>query len=102
MKKMGVLPLAFTYVGCFLGAGFVSGQELWQFFGAFGGLGFLGFAVAVALFVFFGVVLMGLVYNLITLLGIDSNFQNIFIGCFLALSVVMDTVRREKTLGKNI
>ena len=51
MKKMGVLPLAFTYVGCFLGAGFVSGQELWQFFGAFGGLGFLGFAVAVALFV---------------------------------------------------
>lgn len=51
---------------------------------------------------FFGVVLMGLVYNLITLLGIDSNFQNIFIGCFLALSVVLDTVRREKTLGKNI
>lgn len=51
---------------------------------------------------FFGVVLMGLVYNLITLLGIDSNYQNIFIGCFLALSVVMDTVRREKTLGKNI
>jgi len=51
---------------------------------------------------FFGVVLMGLVHNLITLLGIDSNFQNIFIGCFLALSVVLDTVRREKTLGKNI
>jgi len=51
---------------------------------------------------FFGVVLMALVYNLITLLGIDSNFQNIFIGCFLALSVVLDTVRREKTLGKNI
>ena len=51
---------------------------------------------------FFGVVLMALVYNLITLLGIDSNFQNIFIGCFLAFSVVMDTVRREKTLGKNI
>lgn len=52
--------------------------------------------------VFFGVVLMGLVYNLITLLNINSNFQNIFIGVFLALSVVLDTVRREKTLGKNI
>ena len=52
--------------------------------------------------VFFGVMLMGLVYNLITLLGINSNFQNIFIGAFLALSVVLDTVRREKTLGKNI
>ena len=52
--------------------------------------------------VFFGVLLMGLVYNLITLLGINSNYQNIFIGVFLALSVVLDTVRREKTLGKNI
>lgn len=52
--------------------------------------------------VFFGVLLMGLVYNLITLLNINSNFQNIFIGAFLALSVVLDTVRREKTLGKNI
>ena len=60
MKKMGVLPLAFTYVGCFLGAGFVSGQELWQFFGSFGGLGFLGFALSAALFVFFGVILMRL------------------------------------------
>lgn len=52
--------------------------------------------------VFFGVILMALVYNLITLLGINSNYQNIFIGVFLALSVVLDTVRREKTLGKNI
>lgn len=60
MKKIGVLPLAFTYMGCFLGAGFVSGQELWQFFGAFGVWGFVGFAVSAALFVFFGVVLMRL------------------------------------------
>ena len=52
--------------------------------------------------VFFGVILMGLVYNLITLLGINSNYQNVFIGVFLALAVVLDTVRREKTLGKNI
>ncbi len=51
---------------------------------------------------FFGVLLMGLVYNLITLLGIDSNFQNVFIGLFLAVAVVLDAVRREKTLGKNI
>ena len=37
---------------------------------------------------FFGVLLMGLVYNLITLLGIDSNFQNVFIGLFLAFMAV--------------
>lgn len=52
--------------------------------------------------VFFGVLLMGLVYNLITLLGINANYQNVFIGVFLALAVILDTVRREKTLGKNI
>lgn len=60
MKKMGVLPLAFTYMGCFLGAGFVSGQELWQFFGAFGQHGFLGFIVSAAMFVLFGIILLRL------------------------------------------
>ena len=52
--------------------------------------------------VFCGVLLMALIYNLITLLGIDSNYQNIFIGSFLALAVILDAVRREKTIGKNI
>ena len=28
--------LAFTWIGCFLGAGFVSGQEISQFFTHFG------------------------------------------------------------------
>jgi len=37
--------MAFT--GSFLGAGFVSGQELTQFFAAFGGYGLLGMVVAV-------------------------------------------------------
>lgn len=58
MKEVKSPALAFTYVGCFLGAGFVSGQELWQFFGAFGNWGYLGFIVAAALFVFFGILLV--------------------------------------------
>ena len=28
MKQIKTWTLAFTYVGCFLGAGFISGQEL--------------------------------------------------------------------------
>ena len=32
-----------------LGAGYVSGQELWQFFGSFGAKGVAGLLVAVAL-----------------------------------------------------
>lgn len=58
MKKH--LSLAFTFCGCFLGAGFVSGQELWQFFGAFGRWGYLGFAVAVLLIALCG----GLIFAL--------------------------------------
>ena len=58
MKEIKHLALSFTYVGCFLGAGFVSGQELWQFFGSFGNMGYWGFVVAAALFVAFGVLLV--------------------------------------------
>ena len=50
MKEIKTWSLAFTYVGCFLGAGFISGQELWQFFGSFGNLGYVGFLLAVVLF----------------------------------------------------
>ena len=45
MKQIKTFSLAFTYVGCFLGAGFISGQELWQFFGAFGNWGYVGFVL---------------------------------------------------------
>ena len=54
MNEMKTLPLAFTYVGVFLGAGFVSGPELWQFFGAFGNWGYVGFLLAAVLFTLFG------------------------------------------------
>ena len=36
MKTIGVWRLALVYAGCFLGAGYFSGQELWLFFGHFG------------------------------------------------------------------
>ncbi len=49
MKKINVFGLAFGFMGGFLGAGFVSGRELWQFFGRFGGAGIPGAAVAAAL-----------------------------------------------------
>ena len=50
MKEIKMWSLAFTYVGCFLGAGFISGQELWQFFGNFGNWGYVGFVLAALLF----------------------------------------------------
>ena len=39
-----------TFTGVFLGAGFVSGQELMQFFGVFGSYGLVGMVLAVLLF----------------------------------------------------
>ena len=50
MKKVSTFQLAISFIGVFLGAGFVSGQELWQFFACFGPAGFWGFLISVALF----------------------------------------------------
>jgi len=50
MKKLSTLQLALSYVGAFLGVGFISGQELWQFFACFGTVGFLGFFLSSVIF----------------------------------------------------
>lgn len=57
-KKMNVLTLAVTFAGCFLGAGYVSGQELWQFFGSFGKSGVIGLVIAVLLQIIFGILIL--------------------------------------------
>ena len=59
-KQGSVTPLqiATAFAGSFLGAGFVSGQELLQFFAQFGSWGFAGMAVAVALFFAMGSLVM--------------------------------------------
>lgn len=60
MKQIKTWSLAFTYVGCFLGAGFISGQELWQFFGAFGNWGYVGFLLSASLFTAIGILFVRL------------------------------------------
>ncbi len=57
MKKINSIKLMFTFAGCFLGAGYVSGQELWQFFGSFGKVGLVGMSIAAVLLSIFGIVL---------------------------------------------
>ena len=61
MKRVNARVLAFSYGGCFLGAGFVSGQELWQFFGSFGVWGYAGLLLAALLFVALGIILIRLI-----------------------------------------
>ena len=59
-KKIGTLKMAFTFAGCFLGAGYVSGQELWQYFGSYGPVGILGLILAILLLIFVSVTVMDL------------------------------------------
>ena len=63
MKKINTISLGFTFAGCFLGAGFVSGQEIWQFFGAFGLMGIFGIILTFLLHFLFGVILIKLIHN---------------------------------------
>ena len=58
MKQLKTRKLALVYAGCFLGAGYVSGQEIWQYFGSFGVSGLLGLAAAMALLFMFGVMIL--------------------------------------------
>ena len=57
MKELSVGRLAVVFAGCFLGAGSVSGQELWQFFGAFGPVGLAGLGIAMGFLLLFGVMI---------------------------------------------
>ena len=50
--RVSAAGLGFTFAGCFLGAGYVSGRELWEFFGRFG---VWGFADVFTVFSLFGV-----------------------------------------------
>ncbi len=61
MKRVNARVLAFSYRVCFLGAGCVSGQELWQFFGSFGVWGYAGLLLAALLFVALGIILIRLI-----------------------------------------
>lgn len=68
MKKIGTFQFATMFCACFLGAGFLSGNELCRFFGVFGVKGFIGCAVSV-----------------------------IFIGLFSILTVVISKTRATET-----
>ena len=58
MKRITPVEIATVFTGSFLGAGFLSGQELLQFFGAFGGFGLAGMALAISAFVLFSLLII--------------------------------------------
>ena len=95
---------AFLWLGYYSGCTPTQGNP-WSFItisaAAMGGISLRG-GTGSMFGLFCGVLLMALVYNLITLLNVDPNLQNIFIGVFLAMAVILDSIRKDRTLGKNI
>jgi uncharacterized membrane protein YkvI len=57
-KETFLWPVAFTFIGALVGAGFASGQELLRFFAVFGQPGIIGAALSGLLFSFFGVLVI--------------------------------------------
>ena len=68
MNKIGTFQLAVMFCGCFLGAGFLSGNELWQFFASFGLKGLIGCFISVSL--------IGLFCGFIIEISIDRKTEN--------------------------
>lgn len=64
MRKKSVgLGIAMVYVGTLIGAGFASGQELYQFFTRFGFLGLIGISIAGCLFAVVGYIVLSIARN---------------------------------------
>lgn len=61
MKELKTYQISLAFAGCFLGAGFISGQELWQFFMSFGYKGIFGLMLALIILYILGVMILRLV-----------------------------------------
>jgi len=59
-KNISALKIAAAYIGTVVGAGFATGQEILQFFAAFGLNGLWGIILATGLFILFGAIIMEL------------------------------------------
>lgn len=83
--KVSALGLGLTYAGCFFGAGFVSGKELYEFFGSFGTSGFWGVILSIVLFFAFGVMLI----RNVQLSGKSAFDESIIMGNFPKLRALL-------------
>lgn len=59
-EKSAGLGIAMVYIGTLIGAGFASGQELYQFFARFGILGLIGICIAGCLFAVVGYIVLSI------------------------------------------
>ncbi len=107
-----ILKVAFVYAGCFLGAGYVSGQELYQFFGSFGTYGYSGLFVSFLLQLILGFAVVAVakntgIYEADKIIVIKENkalrgffgfFESLFMfGIFVIMSAGAGTLVNQLT-----
>lgn len=63
VKNKEVFKIAFTYIGAIVGAGFATGQEIYQFFAVFGLNGIAGSLVATIGFIVFAYIYLDMVFH---------------------------------------
>ena len=89
-EQLGILNIAFLYVGTIMGAGFASGREIWQFFGVFGKMGYIGVGLIGILFVLIGMMTGKIARRLSTngmgavIVPSDNKVLTGFVGYFMA------------------
>ena len=89
MKNIGTIKLAITYVGIFIGAGLISGQELWQFFACFGRAGLLGCLLILPVFF----VIFNALLNLVRETGEESVGRLLILGHHPRLQMTVDIMQ---------
>lgn len=89
-KKVSQTKVAATYIGTVVGAGFATGQEILQFFVAFGIKGAWGIALTTLLFIVFGIMIMEMGFRLKARshLDITGGFGGKFFGIIIDAIVV--------------
>lgn len=73
-KKLNAWQLGASFAGCFLGAGYMSGQELWQFFGIFGASWCKGIILTLGIIFVFGCLFLRLMLET----NCDNTAQIVF------------------------
>ena len=60
LRKLTTLPIAGAFIGTVVGAGFATGQEVFQFFTVFGSYSAVAIILTTLLFCYFGMTIMGI------------------------------------------
>ncbi|GAE25141.1 hypothetical protein JCM9140_1118 [Halalkalibacter wakoensis JCM 9140] len=90
-SNVGPFKIAATYIGTIVGAGFASGQEVLQFFSAFGWLGILGIFLASTLFFIFGymILMIGRALNASAYVEVVRFSNGKFFGAIIDLIITI-------------